>query len=66
MLNVGAKRLNNSIKAYKFKLVRGSILELPFEENTFECITIAFGLRNIPDKNKALSEMYRVLKPGEN
>lgn len=64
MLNVGAKRLNNSIKAYKFKLVRGSILELPFEENTFECITIAFGLRNIPDKNKALSEMYRVLKPG--
>ena len=64
MLNVGAKRLNNSIKDYKFKLVRGSILELPFEENTFECITIAFGLRNISDKNKALSEMYRVLKPG--
>jgi demethylmenaquinone methyltransferase/2-methoxy-6-polyprenyl-1,4-benzoquinol methylase len=64
MLNVGTKRLNQSLKDYKFKLIKGSILELPFEENTFDCITIAFGLRNIQDKNKALSEMYRVLKPG--
>jgi demethylmenaquinone methyltransferase/2-methoxy-6-polyprenyl-1,4-benzoquinol methylase len=64
MLNVGAERLNRLVKDYKFELVKGSILELPFEENTFDCITIAFGLRNIPDKNKALSEMYRVLKPG--
>jgi demethylmenaquinone methyltransferase/2-methoxy-6-polyprenyl-1,4-benzoquinol methylase len=64
MLNVGAKRLNQSLKDYKFKLIRDSILELPFEENTFDCITIAFGLRNISDKSKALSEMYRVLKPG--
>lgn len=64
MLNVGAKRLNQSLKDYKFKLIRDSILELPFAENTFDCITIAFGLRNISDKSKALSEMYRVLKPG--
>ena len=64
MLNVGAKRLKKSLKDYKFKLIKGSILELPFEENTFDCITIAFGLRNISDKSKALSEMYRVLKPG--
>ena len=64
MLNVGVKRLNQSLKEYKFKLIRESILELPFEENKFDCITIAFGLRNISDKSKALSEMYRVLKPG--
>ena len=64
MLNVGTKRLNQSLKDYKFKLIKGSILELPFEENAFDCITIAFGLRNISYKNKALSEMYRVLKPG--
>lgn len=63
MLNVGDERLNHLAKDYKFKLVRGSILELPFEDNTFDCITIAFGLRNIQDKDKALSEMYRVLKP---
>lgn len=61
---MGRKRLNQSLKDYTYELIKGSILELPFEENTFDCITIAFGLRNIPDKNKALSEMYRVLKPG--
>ncbi|WP_297421464.1 bifunctional demethylmenaquinone methyltransferase/2-methoxy-6-polyprenyl-1,4-benzoquinol methylase UbiE [Clostridium sp.] len=64
MLNVGAERLNQSLRDYKYKLIKGSILELPFEENTFDCITIAFGLRNIQDKGKALSEMYKVLKPG--
>jgi demethylmenaquinone methyltransferase/2-methoxy-6-polyprenyl-1,4-benzoquinol methylase len=63
MLNVGQKRLGKSLKQYKYKLIKGSILELPFEDNTFDCITIAFGLRNISDKSKALSEMYRVLKP---
>lgn len=37
---------------------------LPFEENSFDCITIAFGLRNVTDKQKALHSMYKVLKPG--
>lgn len=64
MLNVGYKRLNESIKEYKFKLLKGDILELPFKDNSFHCVTIAFGLRNIKDKSRALSEIYRVLKPG--
>lgn len=64
MLNVCNRRLRQSLENYRFKLIKGSILELPFKENTFDCITIAFGLRNIQDKSKALSEMYRVLKPG--
>ncbi|MFT8350618.1 bifunctional demethylmenaquinone methyltransferase/2-methoxy-6-polyprenyl-1,4-benzoquinol methylase UbiE [Clostridium saccharoperbutylacetonicum] len=64
MLEVGAKRLNESLKDYRYKLIKGSITKLPLEDNTFDCITIAFGLRNIIDKNEALSEMYRVLKPG--
>jgi len=37
---------------------------LPFEDNSFDCISIAFGLRNVTDKDQALSEMQRVLKPG--
>jgi len=37
---------------------------IPFEDNTFDCITIAFGLRNVTDKQKALTEMKRVLRPG--
>lgn len=38
--------------------------DLPFEDDTFDCITIAFGLRNVTDKDKALRSMNRVLKPG--
>lgn len=64
MIKVGYKRLEQSIKDYKFKLINGNVLELPFNNNTFDCITIAFGLRNVPDKKKALLEIYRVLKPG--
>jgi demethylmenaquinone methyltransferase/2-methoxy-6-polyprenyl-1,4-benzoquinol methylase len=37
---------------------------LPFEDDSFDCITIAFGLRNVTDKVKALQSMHRVLKPG--
>jgi len=37
---------------------------LPFADNTFDCITIAFGLRNVTDKLKALASMQRILKPG--
>ncbi len=37
---------------------------LPFPENYFDCMTIAFGLRNVTDKDAALRSMYRVLKPG--
>jgi demethylmenaquinone methyltransferase/2-methoxy-6-polyprenyl-1,4-benzoquinol methylase len=38
--------------------------KLPFEDNTFDFYTISFGLRNTKNLNKALSEAYRVLKPG--
>lgn len=37
---------------------------LPFDDDSFDCITIAFGLRNVTDKDKALRSMNRVLKPG--
>lgn len=64
MLNVGYKKLSQSINNYKFNLIQGDAMKLPFENNSFDCITIAFGLRNVPDKKKSISEMYRVLKPG--
>ena len=37
---------------------------LPFADNTFDCITIGFGLRNVTDKQQALESIYRALKPG--
>lgn len=45
-------------------LVQGDAMALPFDDNSFDIVTIGFGLRNVPDANKALSEIYRVLKPG--
>jgi len=45
-------------------LSRGDAIELPFRENTFGASIIAFGLRNIPNKEQALFEMIRVIKKG--
>lgn len=38
--------------------------KLPFPDNYFDCVSVAFGLRNMTHKDRALKEMYRVLKPG--
>jgi demethylmenaquinone methyltransferase/2-methoxy-6-polyprenyl-1,4-benzoquinol methylase len=38
--------------------------QIPFADNTFDCVSIAFGLRNVTDKDQCIGEMYRVLKPG--
>jgi demethylmenaquinone methyltransferase/2-methoxy-6-polyprenyl-1,4-benzoquinol methylase len=38
--------------------------KLPFPDNIFDCVSVAFGLRNMTDKDRALKEMHRVLKPG--
>lgn len=38
--------------------------DIPYEDESYDVITMAYGIRNMPDRPKALSEMYRVLKPG--
>ncbi|CAM3057984.1 demethylmenaquinone methyltransferase [Filibacter tadaridae] len=45
-------------------LIQGNAMELPFPDNTFDYVTIGFGLRNVPDYGTVLKEMNRVLKPG--
>lgn len=44
--------------------VQGDAEKLPFADNSFDCYTVAFGIRNMTDINAALYESYRVLKPG--
>lgn len=44
--------------------VVGNACELPFEDSSFDCVTMGFGLRNVADVSKAVSEMARVTKPG--
>lgn len=62
MLEVGRERLLNKGVIVDYAQVNAEIL--PFTDNTFDVITIAFGLRNVTDKDKALASMLRVLKPG--
>ncbi|WP_444895686.1 bifunctional demethylmenaquinone methyltransferase/2-methoxy-6-polyprenyl-1,4-benzoquinol methylase UbiE [Microbulbifer sp. SSSA005] len=64
MLRVGRDRLLDRGIAGNVVPVQADAQYLPFPDNTFDCITIAFGLRNVTDKDLALRSMLRVLKPG--
>ncbi|GAA0696934.1 bifunctional demethylmenaquinone methyltransferase/2-methoxy-6-polyprenyl-1,4-benzoquinol methylase UbiE [Marinobacterium maritimum] len=64
MLKVGRDKLLNSGVAGNVEYVQANAECLPFEDNTFDVITIAFGLRNVTDQNAAIASMLRVLKPG--
>lgn len=64
MLEEGRKRLLDKGYAGNIDFVEANAEDLPFEDNSFNCITIAFGLRNVTHQDKALQSMYRVLKPG--
>jgi len=63
MLDEGKRNLINS-GVLGIEFVQANAEKLPFEDNSFDLVSIAFGLRNVTDKDKALSEMSRVLKPG--
>jgi demethylmenaquinone methyltransferase / 2-methoxy-6-polyprenyl-1,4-benzoquinol methylase len=63
MLKIGEEKLQ-ARNLDQASLIHGNAMELPFEDNSFDYVTIGFGLRNVPDYNQVLREMYRVLKPG--
>ncbi|MGB1351240.1 MAG: bifunctional demethylmenaquinone methyltransferase/2-methoxy-6-polyprenyl-1,4-benzoquinol methylase UbiE, partial [Luminiphilus sp.] len=64
MLSVGRDRLIDRGALSNIDVVQADAQFLPFDDNSIDCITIAFGLRNVTDKAKALRSMHRVLKPG--
>ena len=64
MLENGRERLTNMGIAGNIEYVQANAEDLPFDDNQYDIITIAFGLRNVTDKDAALKSMYRVLKPG--
>ena len=64
MLNVGRDRLLDRGSAGNIQFAQADAQYLPFPDNTFDCISIAFGLRNVTDKDLALSAMLNALKPG--
>jgi len=64
MLDVAKKKIKEKGLENKFELLKGEAENLPFADNSFDAITIAFGVRNFGDLDKGLKEMNRVLKAG--
>lgn len=64
MLAVGRKKIREKNLSEQIEMVQGDSEALPFEDGSFDAITVAFGVRNFEDLEKGLSEIYRVLKPG--
>jgi len=64
MLAVGRKKISKKGLEDRISLEHGDSENLPYEDNSFDAATVAFGVRNFEDLKKGLSEMNRVLKPG--
>ncbi|MFL9837244.1 bifunctional demethylmenaquinone methyltransferase/2-methoxy-6-polyprenyl-1,4-benzoquinol methylase UbiE [Flavobacterium sp. ST-75] len=64
MLEVGRKKIAERKLDGKIEMVLGDSENIPFEDNSFDAITVAFGVRNFENLEKGLSEILRVLKPG--
>jgi demethylmenaquinone methyltransferase/2-methoxy-6-polyprenyl-1,4-benzoquinol methylase len=64
MLREGRARLVDAGVAGNLSIAQVDAEHLPFADRSFDCISIAFGLRNVTDQNSALRSMYRTLKPG--
>ncbi|MDD9960140.1 MAG: bifunctional demethylmenaquinone methyltransferase/2-methoxy-6-polyprenyl-1,4-benzoquinol methylase UbiE [Gammaproteobacteria bacterium] len=64
MLDVGRDRIIDEGKIHNVQFAQVNAEALPFADNTFDCICIAYGLRNVTNKDAALASMARILKPG--
>jgi demethylmenaquinone methyltransferase/2-methoxy-6-polyprenyl-1,4-benzoquinol methylase len=64
MMAVGIEKIRRNKMADRISLIHGDALSLPFDDNIFDVAAIAFGIRNIPDRRRALQEMKRVVVPG--
>ncbi len=66
MLEVGRKKIAAKNLSHKIEMIQGDSENLPFEDNSFDAVTVAYGIRNFENLNKGLEEILRVLKPGGN
>lgn len=64
MMEIGRKKIESKGLSKKIELRRGDSENLPFEENKFDAVIVAFGVRNFENLEKGLAEMLRVLRPG--
>jgi demethylmenaquinone methyltransferase/2-methoxy-6-polyprenyl-1,4-benzoquinol methylase len=64
MLDIGRDKIDKRGMSDSINLIKGDCEDLPFESNTFDVATVAFGVRNFQNSQKGLEEMHRVLMPG--
>ena len=64
MLSVGREKVERAGKSDVITLQKEDCMALSFEDNTFDAVTVAYGVRNFEDLDRGLREMLRVLKPG--
>ena len=64
MLDVGKQKIIKANLTDKIEMLVGDSENMPFEDNTFDAITVSFGVRNFANLDKGLTEIKRVLKPG--
>lgn len=64
MMNIGRQKVANEHLDHIISFMKEDCMNLSFEDNTFDAITAAFGIRNFEHLDKGLAEMHRVLKPG--
>ena len=64
MLQVGRRKVTRQGLDERITLVQGDSENLPFDDDSFDAVTVAFGVRNFEDLEKGLAEMHRVLRPG--
>jgi demethylmenaquinone methyltransferase / 2-methoxy-6-polyprenyl-1,4-benzoquinol methylase len=64
MLDIGQGKIDKLGLGDQIQIIQGNAMEIPFPDNSFDFVTIGFGLRNVPDIVKTLKEMKRVVKPG--
>lgn len=64
MLEVGRQKIQNEGLSKKVEMMLGDSEDLPFSNNSFDAITVAFGVRNFENLEKGLAEIIRVLRPG--
>jgi demethylmenaquinone methyltransferase/2-methoxy-6-polyprenyl-1,4-benzoquinol methylase len=63
MLEIGVRKISQKRHA-NMCMILGDALRLPFADNSFDCVTVGFGIRNVSDIRMAFQEMARVAKPG--
>lgn len=64
MLSVGRKKIQKQNLSERIEMIQGDSENLPFEDDSFDAITVAFGIRNFETLEKGLAEIHRVLRPG--